>query len=162
MKSSKGEGVVLRLAVASDHGGFMLKNEIIKLLKKKGIEYNDLGAYSEESVDYPDFALALAEAVVSGQCELGIICCGTGIGVSMSANKVPGIRAALCHDTFSARMAREHNNANVLALGQRVVGTGLALDIVNAFVGAVYSTMETRHSRRVAKMCAIENKYIGS
>jgi ribose 5-phosphate isomerase B len=148
----------LRLAVASDHGGYRLKSEILKYFLEKGIQFEDLGTYSEESVDYPDFALAVAERVVSGQFDLGIVCCGTGIGVSISANKVPGVRAALCHDTFSARMAREHNDANVLTLGQRVVGTGLALDIVDAFLGAKFNTGD-RHSRRVAKICDIEKKY---
>ncbi|MFZ5634710.1 MAG: ribose 5-phosphate isomerase B [Bacillota bacterium] len=148
----------MRLALASDHGGFRLKAEIIKFLREKGIACEDMGTYSEDPVDYPDYALAVAEGVASGQYDLGIVCCGTGIGVSMSANKVPGIRAALCHDTFSARMAREHNNANVLTLGQRVVGPGLALDIVSAFLGAEFRG-EGRHSRRVGKMCGIERKY---
>lgn len=144
--------------MASDHGGFRLKSEIISFFERKGIEYRDLGTYSEESVDYPDYAQAVAEAVISGDFDLGVVCCGTGIGVSMAANKVPGIRAALCHDTFSARMAREHNNANVLTLGQRVVGPGLALDIVDAFLNAEFHS-EGRHSRRVEKICGIEKKY---
>ncbi|KJR95975.1 MAG: ribose 5-phosphate isomerase [Peptococcaceae bacterium BRH_c4a] len=148
----------MRVAVASDHGGFGLKAEIINFLRARDIEYKDFGTHSEESVDYPDYALAVAESVAAGQFDLGIVCCGTGIGVSMSANKVPGVRAALCHDTFSARMARKHNNANVLTLGQRVVGAGLALDIVNAFLEAGFDD-GGRHSRRVAKMCGIEEKY---
>lgn len=148
----------MRLAVASDHGGFRLKAEIISFFKEQGIEFEDLGTYSEESVDYPDYALAVAEAVASGKFDLGVVCCGTGIGVSISANKVPGIRAALCHDTFSARMAREHNDANVLTLGQRVVGPGLALDIVRTFLEAGFQG-GGRHSRRVDKICGIEKKY---
>lgn len=148
----------MHLAVSSDHGGYRLKGEILNYLRKNNIEYEDFGAYSEDSVDYPDYALAVAEAVVSGRFQLGIICCGTGIGVSIAANKVHGIRAALCHDTFSARMAREHNDANVLTLGQRVVGAGLALDIVKAFIGAQFDS-GGRHSRRVVKMCDIEKKY---
>ncbi len=148
----------MRLAVASDHGGFMLKAEIIKMFEEKGIDYEDLGTYSEDSVDYPDYALAAAEAVASGNFGLGIVCCGTGIGVSISANKVPGVRAALCHDTYSARMAREHNDANVLALGQRVVGPGLALDVVSAFLEAEFQG-GGRHSRRVGKIRGIEKKY---
>ncbi|MHB8155844.1 MAG: ribose 5-phosphate isomerase B [Desulfocucumaceae bacterium] len=148
----------MRLAISSDHGGFALKGEIIKYLKEKNIQLDDLGTYSEESVDYPDYALAVAEAVSAGTFGLGIICCGTGIGVSISANKVPGVRAALCHDTFSARMAREHNDANVLTLGQRVIGVGLALDIVQSFLDARFEG-GGRHSRRLEKMCAIEKKY---
>lgn len=148
----------MRLAVASDHGGFLLKKEIIKYFNDKGIVHADLGPYSEESVDYPDYALAVAEGVASGEFDLGIVCCGTGIGVSITANKVPGIRAALCHDTFSARMAREHNDANVLTLGQRVVGPGLALDIVRAFLEGQFQG-GGRHSCRVEKICDIEKKY---
>jgi len=147
----------LRLAVASDHGGFRLKAEIIKFLEDRSIEFEDLGTYSEESVDYPDFALALAQSVASGRNSLGIVCCGTGIGVSISANKVPGVRAALCHDPYSARMAREHNDANVIALGERVVGPGLALEIVGAFLEGEFQG--GRHSRRVDKICGIEKKY---
>jgi len=148
----------LRLAVASDHGGFILKGEVVRFLKENNIEFKDFGTYSEESVDYPDFALAVAEAVAAGEFQLGIVCCGTGIGVSISANKVPGVRAALCHDTFSARMAREHNDANVLTLGQRVVGIGLALDIVKSFLEGVFDS-GGRHSRRIDKMGDIEKKY---
>ncbi|MFZ5652511.1 MAG: ribose 5-phosphate isomerase B [Bacillota bacterium] len=149
----------MRLAVASDHGGFGLKAEVIKYFEENGIEYRDFGAHSEESVDYPDFALAVAESVASGQFDLGVVCCGTGIGVSMTANKVPGVRAALCHDTFSARMAREHNDANVLTMGQRVIGTGLALEVVRSFLEGNFQG--GRHSRRVAKMCDVEAKYCG-
>lgn len=148
----------MRLAVASDHGGFCLKADIVEYLKGKGIAFEDLGTHSEESVDYPDYAQAVAEAVASGKYNLGIICCGTGIGVSIAANKVAGVRAALCHDTFSARMAREHNDANVLTLGQRVIGTGLALEIVAAFLGGEFQA-GGRHSCRVDKINAIEKKY---
>ncbi len=150
----------MRVAVASDHGGFRLKAEIISFLQAVDISCKDFGTDSEDSVDYPDYALAVAEAVAAGQFELGIVCCGTGIGVSISANKVPGVRAALCHDTFSARMAREHNNANVLTLGQRVVGVGLALDIVKNFLETGFDD-GGRHSRRVTKMSGIEEKYCG-
>ncbi len=144
--------------MAGDHGGFRLKCEIAEYIRGKGHDCEDLGTFSEDSVDYPDYALAVAEGVASGRFDLGIVCCGTGIGVSMAANKVPGVRAALCHDTFSARMAREHNNANVIALGQRVVGPGLALDIVGAFLEAGFRG-GGRHSRRVEKICDIEKKY---
>ncbi|MFZ5649207.1 MAG: ribose 5-phosphate isomerase B [Bacillota bacterium] len=147
----------MRLAVASDHGGFRLKAEVIKYFEESGIEHKDFGTHSEESVDYPDFAQAVAESVASGQFDLGIVCCGTGIGVSMTANKVPGVRAALCHDTYSARMAREHNDANVLTMGQRVIGPGLALEIVKAFLEGRFQG--GRHSGRVAKMCGVETRY---
>lgn len=149
---------VLRLAIASDHGGFLLKAEIIRYFEDNNIEYKDFGTYSEASVDYPDFALTVAESVAAGEYNIGIVCCGTGIGVNISANKVPGVRAALCHDTFSARMAREHNDANVLTLGQRVVGSGLALDIVKAFLETGFDS-GGRHSRRIAKIGEIEKKY---
>ena len=147
----------MKVAVASDHGGFRLKQEVVALLEKSGIEYQDFGTFSEEPVDYPDLALQVAEAVQKGDFDRGIICCGTGIGVAIAANKVPGIRAALCHDTFSARAAREHNDANVLTMGQRVIGPGLAGDIVAAWLQAEFQG--GRHERRVAKICAIEKKY---
>ncbi|NLM47180.1 MAG: ribose 5-phosphate isomerase B [Firmicutes bacterium] len=149
----------MKIALASDHGGFQLKEQIAAYLREQGIDFRDFGTDSELSVDYPDFALAAAEAVARGECSLGIICCGTGIGVAIVANKVPGIRAANCHDTYSARMSREHNNANVLTLGQRVVGCGLALDIVEAFLRAEYAG--GRHACRVDKITAIEKKYCG-
>ncbi|NLN06749.1 MAG: ribose 5-phosphate isomerase B [Firmicutes bacterium] len=149
----------MKIALASDHGGFQLKEQIAAYLQEQGIDYRDFGTDSEESVDYPDFALAAAEAVARGECTLGILCCGTGIGVAIVANKVPGIRAANCHDTFSARMSREHNNANILTLGQRVVGCGLALDVVEAFLQAKYTG--GRHACRVDKITAIEKKYCG-
>ncbi|NLM51709.1 MAG: ribose 5-phosphate isomerase B [Firmicutes bacterium] len=149
----------MKIAVASDHGGFRLKQHILDYLAAQKIAYKDFGTYSQDSVDYPDFALAAAEAVAAGKCDLGIICCGTGIGVSIVANKVPGIRAALCHDTFSARMSREHNDANILTLGERVIGPGLALEIVQAFLTGKYAG--GRHACRVAKITEIENKYCG-
>ncbi len=148
----------MKLALASDHGGFRLKSEIADFLKKSNINYQDIGTYSEESVDYPDYALKVAEAIVQGIFDFGIICCGTGIGVSIAANKVPGVRAALCQDTFSARMAREHNDANVLTLGQRVIGSGLAIDIVKTFLESGFRD-EGRHGRRVEKIIEIEKKY---
>ena len=145
------------IAIGSDHGGYNLKMEIIKHLEKNGYEVKDFGTSSCDSVDYPDIALPVAKAVISGECEKGILVCGTGIGISIAANKVPGIRAALCHDTFSARAAREHNDANVLTMGQRVIGPGLAGDIVAAWLQAEFQG--GRHERRVAKICAIEKKY---
>lgn len=147
----------MRVAVASDHGGFKLKKEVIEFLNKEGIEYKDFGTFSEESVDYPDFALPVAEAVRAGEFHRGILCCGTGIGVSIVANKVPGIRAALCHDTFSARASREHNDANVLTMGERVLGVGPALEIVKVWLESEFHG--GRHARRVEKISQIESKY---
>ncbi|MCT8975799.1 ribose 5-phosphate isomerase B [Clostridium sp. CX1] len=147
----------MKIAIGSDHAGFPLKNEILKHLEAKGIENKDFGTFSEESCDYPEFALKVAEEVAGGNYNLGILVCGTGIGISIAANKVPGIRAALCSDTFSAHACREHNNANILALGQRVVGVGLALDIVDAFLNAKFEG--DRHQRRIDKITDIENKY---
>jgi ribose 5-phosphate isomerase B len=147
----------MKVAVASDHGGFRLKQEVLTLLEKSGVKYQDFGTFSEEPVDYPDLALLVAEAVKRGDFDRGILCCGTGIGVAVTANKVPGIRAAQCHDTFSARAAREHNNANVLTMGQRVIGPGLAGEIVSAWLQAEFQG--GRHERRVDKICAIEKKY---
>ncbi|SHK41165.1 ribose-5-phosphate isomerase [Hathewaya proteolytica DSM 3090] len=147
----------MKIALGCDHGGFELKNDIIKHLQGKGIDTKDFGTYSEDSCDYPDFGEAVAEAVVSKECDLGIIICGTGIGISIAANKVPGIRAALCSDTFSAHATREHNDANILAMGARVVGKGLALDIVDAFLAAEFQG--GRHEKRVNKISEIEKKY---
>lgn len=141
------------LAIASDHGGFELKKEIMSHLERRGIEYKDLGAYSAESCDYPDYAKPLAKAVANGEYEKGILICGTGIGVSITANKVPGIRCALCGDCFSAQATREHNDANILALGARVTGVGLALKIVDTFLDTPFSN-DPRHVRRI---CKIEN-----
>jgi len=137
------------IALGSDHGGYGLKQEVIKHLEECGIEYKDYGCYSEESCDYPIYGKKVAEAVAGGECEFGIIICGTGIGISISANKVPGIRAALCHDCFSAQATREHNNANILAMGARVIGPGLALKIVDTFLDTPFSN-EERHVRRIS------------
>ena len=139
------------IAVGCDHGGFELKQEILAYLKGKGLEYRDFGCYDEKSCDYPEYAHAVAHAVAQGECERGILICGTGIGMSMAANKVPGIRAALCGDCFSAQMTREHNDANILALGARVVGPGLALKIVETFLTTAFSG-EERHARRIAQI----------
>ena len=141
-------------AIGSDHGGYALKQEIMKHLSERGIEYRDYGTYSDESCDYPDYGEAVGRAVASGECERGIVVCGTGIGISIAANKVRGVRCALCGDCFSAQMAREHNDANVLALGARVLGTGLALKIVDTFLDSSFAG--GRHERRVAKLMAIE------
>lgn len=139
------------IAIGADHGGFKLKNEIIAHLKSQNIDVKDFGTDSEDAVDYPDFGHAVANAVLDGTCEQGIVICGTGIGISISANKVPGIRCALCHDCFSAEATKLHNDANVLALGARVVGPGLALKIVDTFLRTSFSK-EDRHERRIAKI----------
>lgn len=136
------------IAVGSDHGGFELKKEIMAHLDARGLEYKDFGTYSDASCDYPVYGKAVAKAVASGECERGIIICGTGIGISIAANKVHGIRAALCGDCFSAEATRQHNDANVLALGARVVGPGLALKIVDTFLDTPFSNGE-RHIRRI-------------
>jgi ribose 5-phosphate isomerase B len=147
----------MKIAIGSDHGGLRLKKEVIKHLEKKNIEVKDYGTYTEDSCDYPDFAEKVSEAVVAKEYDYGILICGTGIGISISANKIPGVRAALCSDTFSAHATREHNNANILAMGERVVGIGLALDIVDAFLGSTFEG--GRHENRVNKIMEIEKKY---
>lgn len=136
------------IALGCDHGGFALKQEIMKHLQEKGIEFKDYGTYDEASVDYPVYGKKVAQAVVSGECEKGILVCGTGIGISITANKVKGIRCALCTDCFMAEATRLHNDANVLALGGRVVGAGLALKIVDTFLETPFSGDE-RHMRRI-------------
>lgn len=145
------------IAVGSDHGGYALKQQILRYLKENGFEYKDYGCFSEQSVDYPDFALPVAEAVAGGEAERGILVCGTGIGVSIAANKVPGVRAALCHDCFSAKATREHNDSNVLTMGERVIGSGLALEIVDIWLHTPYAG--GRHQVRIDKIAAIEKKY---
>lgn len=147
----------MKIAIGSDHGGFNLKNEIVKHLQTKGIQHNDFGTLTEQSCDYPEFALKVAEEVAGKNYDLGILVCGTGIGISIAANKVTGIRAAVCGDTFSAHACREHNNANILALGQRVVGVGLAIDIVDAFLNSNFEG--DRHQKRIDKIAEIEKKY---
>jgi ribose 5-phosphate isomerase B len=149
--------IFVKLAIGSDHAGFELKEAIKAYLDEQGQSYQDLGTYSTSSCDYPDFGLAVAEAVASGEYTLGILVCGTGIGMSIVANKVPGIRAALCGDTFSAHASREHNDANILVLGARVVGLGLALDIVRTWLAA--TPQGGRHAQRREKITAIEHKY---
>jgi len=145
----------MRIAIGSDHAGFHLKKEVNKLLEELGHEYHDFGTYSTESCDYPDYALAVAQAVASGDFKRGILICATGIGMSMVANKVLGIRAALCHDVFSAHRSREHNDANVLCLGAEVLGEGLALEIVKTWLNSNFSGGE-RHRQRVDKINALD------
>ena len=139
------------LAIGCDHGGYALKQAIMKHLEERGLEYRDYGTYSEASCDYPDYGRAVALAVAGGEAERGILICGTGIGISITANKVPGIRAALCTNCFCAEATRLHNDANILALGGRVVGEGLALKIVDTFLDTPFSNDE-RHIRRIAKI----------
>lgn len=141
-------------AIGSDHGGFELKQAVMKHLEERGIEYRDYGTYTPESCDYPDYGAAVGRAVASGECERGIVICGTGIGISMAANKIDGVRCALCGDCFSAEMARAHNDANVLALGGRVIGPGLALKIVDIFLSTGFDG--GRHARRLGKLAEIE------
>ena len=144
------------LAIGSDHGGYALKQEIMKHLTERGIEYHDYGTYSDESCDYPEYGEATARAVASGECDRGIVICGTGIGISLAANKVHGIRCALCGDCYSAEMTRRHNDANMLALGARVLGEGLALKIVDTFLDTPFEG--GRHARRIEKLMAIEER----
>ncbi len=139
------------IALGSDHGGLALKKAVMAHLDKRGLAYKDFGTYTADSCDYPDFGRAAAQAVASGECDRGIVICTTGIGISIVANKVPGIRAALCGDCFSAEMTRLHNDANVLALGAAVVGEGLAMKIVDTFLDTPFSH-EERHARRVGKI----------
>lgn len=143
------------IAIGCDHAAVDLKNKIIAHLEGRGIKLIDYGCYGSESVDYPDYAEKVALSVQSGECDKGILICGTGIGMSIAANKFKGIRCAHCTDTFSARATRQHNDANVLALGERVTGAGLALDIVDIFVDTPFSG-EGRHIRRLDKIAAIE------
>ena len=134
------------IGLGCDHGGLELKKVVMDYLDSQNIEYKDFGTYTSESCDYPVYGKAVANAVVKGECDKGIIICGTGIGISIAANKIKGIRAALCHDVFSAKATREHNNANILAMGARVIGPGLAIEIVKAFLETEFSNDE-RHIR---------------
>jgi ribose 5-phosphate isomerase B len=138
------------IAIASDHAGYDLKETLKNDLESWGYQVDDLGAYSTESVDYPDFGHAMAEAIVSGRADRGVIVCGTGIGISIAANRHPGVRAAVCHDSLTARLARQHNDANVLALGARVLGVETAKDCLKSFLGTEFEG--GRHVRRVEKL----------
>ena len=146
----------MKIAIGSDHAGYELKQYIIKEMTARGIEVDDCGAHDAVSVDYPDYAALVCAQVTTGDAESGILICGTGIGISIAANKVKGIRAALCHTEYSARMARLHNDANVLALGANVTGPGVALSIVETFLGCRFSG-EQRHARRIAKITGMES-----
>ncbi|MCS7286906.1 MAG: ribose 5-phosphate isomerase B [Anaerolineae bacterium] len=147
----------MRIAVGSDHAGFNLKQEVIELLRELGHQVYDAGTYSAEPSDYPDFAAIVGRAVAEGRADAGILICGTGVGMSIAANKIKGVRAAACYDIFTARMAREHNDANILCLGAWVVGKGVAFEIVKTFLNAKFSEVD-RHYRRIAKIKALEEE----
>jgi ribose 5-phosphate isomerase B len=147
----------MKVAIASDHGGINIRNEIKSLLTEMGIEFEDFGCECETSVDYPDYALPVAQKVANGEFDRGILICGTGIGMSIAANKVKGIRCALVHDTFSARATREHNDTNILAMGERVIGPGLARDIAKIWLSTEFEG--GRHATRVGKITEIEKNH---
>lgn len=146
----------MKIAIGSDHAGFPLKEEIRMHLEETGVEYIDCGVYNTESADYPVQAKITCEKITSGECERGILCCGTGIGICMSANKIKGIRAASCSDYFSAKYTRLHNDANVLCLGARVIGPGAAMELVDVFLSAEFEG--GRHARRVNLITELENE----
>jgi ribose 5-phosphate isomerase B len=148
----------MKVVIGSDHAGFQLKNAMGDLLRSMGNEVLDVGAFNENPSDYPDFAEAVDRAVLDGKAERGVLICGSGVGASVAANKLPGIRAGMCHDTYSAHQGVEHDNINVLVLGSRVIGVALAQDLVRAFMGAKFSN-EERHVRRLGKVKALETKY---
>ncbi|MEH6904585.1 ribose 5-phosphate isomerase B [Neobacillus drentensis] len=148
----------MKVALASDHGGVNLRKEIAQLLKEMGLEYEDFGCECETSVDYPDYALPVAKKVASGEFDRAILICGTGIGMTIAANKVKGIRCALVHDTFSAKATRAHNDSNILAMGERVIGPGLARDIAQIWLTGEFEG--GRHAGRVGKISEYEDKYL--
>jgi RpiB/LacA/LacB family sugar-phosphate isomerase len=150
----------MRLALGADHAGFELKEKVLSLLAELGHEALDLGTHDLQPVDYPDYAEAVGRAVIEGRAERGIVICGSGVGASVAANKVRGIRAGLCHDTYSAHQGVEHDNMNVLVLGSRVIGPELARELVRAFLAARF-TNEERHRRRLAKVEAMEARFSG-
>lgn len=144
------------LAIGCDHGGFELKNHIIEHLRENDIEFRDFGCYDENSVDYPDIAEAVGKSVVSGECENGILICGTGIGISIAANKIPGVRAAHCHDVYSAKMTKQHNDANIICMGGRVIGRELAFMIVDTWLSEKF--LGGRHANRIEKIHKLEER----
>jgi ribose 5-phosphate isomerase B len=148
----------MKVVIGSDHAGFQLKNAMGDVLRSMGNDVLDIGAFNENPSDYPDFAEAVGRAVLDGKAERGVLICGSGVGASVAANKLPGIRAGICHDTYSAHQGVEHDNMNVLVLGSRIVGVALAQDLVRAFMGAKF-TNEERHVRRLGKVKALETKY---
>jgi ribose 5-phosphate isomerase B len=148
----------MRIAVGADHGGFPLKDAVAAELRRLGHEVIDKGTHDTAAVDYPDFAEAVGLAITSGEAERGVLLCGSGVGASIAATKIPGVRAAVCHDTYSAHQGVEHDDMNVLTLGARIIGPELALELVRAFAAARY-TGEERHARRLGKVKAIEERY---
>jgi len=151
----------MRIAVAGDHAGFEMKQDLAAKLRARGHEVLDIGTHSTDAVDYPDYAVAVADALRGGRADRGLIVCGSGAGVSIAANKVPGIRASVCHDVYTAHQAVEHDDMNVLCLGARVIGINVAEEIVTAFLGATFSG-EERHQRRLNKILDIEKRYAKS
>ena len=150
-----------RIAVAADHAGFPLKKLVVEYLKQEGFDVRDLGTHNTDPVDYPDFARAIAEAIRSGDCTEGVLLCGSGVGASVAANKFPGIRAGLCHDTYSGHQSREHDDCNVLCMGPRVIGEKVAMEILAELAHAKF-TDEDRHKRRLEKVAAIEKQFLKS
>ncbi|TNJ64701.1 ribose 5-phosphate isomerase B [Paenibacillus hemerocallicola] len=148
----------MKIAIGADHAGFRLKDEIVKVLQSEGHEVEDFGCNCTDSIDYPDYALPVCEKVAAGAADKGILICGTGIGMTIAANKVPGIRCALVHDLFSAKATREHNDSNVLAMGERVIGPGIALEIVKVWLETEFS-QGPRHQNRIDKIKRLEDKY---
>ena len=148
----------MRVAIGADHAGFQLKHLISQYLQSAGHEIIDVGTNSAEAVDYPDYAEALGKVIVGGQAERGVLICGSGVGASVAANKIPSIRAGLCHDCYSARQGVEHDQINVLVLGARVIGSALAKELVDRFLAAQFNR-EERHRRRVEKIKALEERY---
>lgn len=149
----------MKIVIGGDHAGFALKNEVAALMRSEGYEVTDLGAHTYDAGDdYPDFALSVARAIAAGEAERGVVICGSGIGASVAANKVKGVRAGLCHDTYSAHQGVEHDQMNILCLGSRIVGSALAAEIVTAFLRARYSG-EARHARRLEKVVAAEETF---
>lgn len=148
----------MKIAIGADHAGYRLKDELLDFIKSLGHEVKDFGAFGPESVDYPDYATQVCEQVVSGDADKGILICGTGIGMTIAANKIPGIRCALVHDLFSAKATREHNDSNVLSMGERVIGPGVAQEIIRTWLETEFSEGE-RHKNRVNKVKLLEDKY---
>lgn len=148
----------MKIAIGADHAGFRLKDDVIALLKSEGHEVEDFGCHCADSIDYPDYALPVCEQVVNGTADRGILICGTGIGMTIAANKVPGIRCALVHDLFSAKATREHNDSNVLAMGERVIGPGVALEIIKTWLDTPFSE-GPRHVNRIQKIKGLEDRF---
>lgn len=150
----------MKIAIGSDHAGYKLKDNVFNLLSKSGFEVKDFGVNSPDPVDYPDIGVQVAEAVANGEFDRGILVCGSGIGMSITANKVPGIRAALCTDAYCAKVSRQHNDANILVMGDRIIGTGVALDIVQTWLSTEFPNDE-RHAKRINKIAEVEKRYEG-